>query len=359
LIYGNHGLEDPKERALLRIPDGCGGELPHIVRSVRRVGFLLYDGMAASDIFWQIDIFRQAHRAAALEGMSCPDFKVFLLGLQPGPVITWSDSSVVAEHAFADVLDQLDMLFMPGAPPDRMAHFETTPEYHRFIARAVAGGCRIVAVTTAAVLIGQIGLLKGRRATTHSAYADLFRSRLPDVDFDPDPLWVEDGPIVTVSGAMPAVEFALEVIEREAGRALSFALAKAALMPIRRGGSQSRLSAALVMQMEASDRFDGMLQWLTENLHVQVTVADLADLAGMSPRNFARRFVARTGTTPAKFVETLRAERARQLIETAALPLVRVAERSGLRDEQSLRRAVQKAFGKTPSALRSAAKSET
>lgn len=68
---------------------------------------------------------------------------------------------------------------------------------------------------------------------------------------------------MTVSGAMPAVEFALQVVEREAGRALSFALAKAALMPIRRGGSQSRLSAALVMQMEASDRFDGMLQWLT------------------------------------------------------------------------------------------------
>ncbi|TFL16331.1 GlxA family transcriptional regulator [Jannaschia formosa] len=327
-------------------------------RPTRRVGFLVYDGMAASEIVWQVDMFRQAPRAAALEGMSCPNFEVLLLGLQPGPVMTWSDFPMMAEHAFSDVLDRLDMLFVPGAPPDRMAHFETTPEYHRFIACAAAGGCRIVAVTTAAILIGQIGLLKGRRATTHSAYADLFRSRLPDVDFDPDPLWVEDGPIVTVSGAMPAAEFALEVIEREAGRALSFALAKAALMPIRRGGSQSRLSAALVMQMEATDRFDGMLQWLTENLHVQVTVADLADLAGMSPRNFARRFVERTGTTPARFVETLRAERARQLVETTALPLMRVAERSGLRDEQSMRRAFLKAFGQTPSGIRDAAKGE-
>lgn len=87
-------------------------------------------------------------------------------------------------------------------------------------------------------------------------------------------------------------------------------------------------------------------------------MADLADLAGMSPCNFARRFVERTGTTPAKFVERLRAERARQLIETTALPLVRVAERSGLRDEQSLRRALVKAFGRTPSALRQRATSE-
>lgn len=329
---------------------GESGDAP---RPTRRVGFLLYDGMAASEIVWQIDMFRQAPRAATLEGLQCPDFDVLLTGLRPGPVDTWSDFPMVAAHALADVVDRLDMLFVPGAPPDRMAHFEATPEYHRLVARAAAGGCRIVAITTAAILIGQIGLLKGRRATTHSAYADLFRSRLPQVDFDPDPLWVEDGPIVTVSGAMPAVEFALTVIEREAGRALSFALAKAALVPLRRGGSQSRLSAALVMQMEASDRFDGMLQWLTENLHVQVTVADLADLAGMSPRNFARRFVERTGTTPAKFVETLRAERARQLIETTALPLVRVAERSGLRDEQSLRRALVKAFGKTASAIRS------
>lgn len=321
-------------------------------RRTRRVGFLLYDGMAASEVVWQIDMFRQVPRGAALEGLPHPAFEVLLAGLRPGPVETWSDFPMVAEHALADVVDRLDMLFVPGAPPDRMAHFETTPGYRSLIARAAAGGCRIVAITTAAILIGQIGLLAGCRATTHSAYAELFRARLPDVDFDPDPLWVEDGPIVTVSGAMPAVEFALEVIEREAGRALSFALAKAALMPIRRGGTQSRLSAALVMQMEASDRFDGMLQWLTENLHVPVTVADLADLAGMSPLNFARRFVARTGATPARFVEALRAERARHLIETTALPLVRVAERSGLRDVQSLRRALAKAFGTTPRALR-------
>jgi transcriptional regulator GlxA family with amidase domain len=108
------------------------------------------------------------------------------------------------------------------------------------------------------------------------------------------------------------------------------------------------------MQMDASDRFDGMLQWLTENLHAQVTVPDLAELAGMSPRNFARRFVERTGTTPARLLERLRAERARQLIETTRLPLVRVAERSGLRDEQSLRRALVKVFGKRPAELRAA-----
>jgi transcriptional regulator GlxA family with amidase domain len=321
-------------------------------RPLRRIGFLLYEGMAASEVVWQMDMFRQAPRGASLEGLPSPSFEVLPLGLRPGPVETWSDFAIVAQHAFADVVDSLDMLFVPGAPPDRMAHFESEPAYSALISRAAAGGCRIVAVTTAAILLGRIGLLDGRRATTHSAYADLFRERLPDVDFDPDPLWVEDGPIVTVSGALPAVEFALEAIERECGRAMSFALAKAALMPFRRGASQSRVSAALVAQMAASDRFDAMLQWVTENLHSPMTVPDLADLAGMSPRNFARRFLERTGTTPARFLERLRAERARQLIETTRLPLVRVAERSGLRDEQGLRRALTRAFGKTPSALR-------
>lgn len=322
-------------------------------RPVRRIGFLLYEGMAASEIVWQIDMFRQAPRGASLEGLPVPTFEVYTAALRPGPVETWSTFAIVAEHALADVVDRLDMLFVPGAPPDRMAQVENEPAYAALLWRAAAGGCRIVAVTTAAILLGRIGLLEGRRATTHSAFADLFRARLPQVDFDPDPLWVEDGPIVTVSGALPAVEFALAVIERECGRAMSFALAKAALMPFRRGASQSRVSAALVTQMAASDRFDGMLQWLTENLHRSVTIADLADLAGMSPRNFARRFVERTGTTPGRFLERLRAERARHLLETTRLPLVRVAERAGLRDEQGLRRALVKAFGKGPRALRS------
>ncbi|NNU80453.1 helix-turn-helix domain-containing protein [Halovulum dunhuangense] len=329
------------------------------IQPVRRVGFFVYEGMAASDIFWEVDMFRLAPVIAEAEGLPCPTFETQIIGLEPGPVATWSGFRIVADRALSDSGARFDLLYLGSAAPENQARLADDPRFARAIAAIAASGCRIVAVGSAALILGHVGLLKGRRATIHSIAADAFRNSFPDVEFDPDPLWVEDGPIVTTAGSMPAVEFTLEVLERECGRAMSFAIAKAGLLPMRRGSSQSRLSAALVMQMEASDRFDGMLQWLTESLHVQVTVADLADLAGMSPRTFARRFVERTRTTPARFVETLRAERARQLIETTALPLVRVAERSGLRDEQSLRRAVLKAFGKTPSALRNGARTGT
>jgi transcriptional regulator GlxA family with amidase domain len=329
------------------------------IQPVRRVGFFVYEGIAASDILWEIDMFRLAPVIAEAEGLSCPAFEALVVGLEAGPVTTWSGYRIVADRALSDLGARLDLLYLGSAAPENQARLADDPRFARAIATIAASGCRIVAVGSAALILGHVGLLRGRRATIHSVAADAFRSAFPAVEFDPDPLWVEDGPIVTTAGSMPAVEFTLKVLERECGRAMSFAIAKAGLLPMRRGSSQSRLSAALVMQMEASDRFDGMLQWLTENLHVQVTVADLADLAGMSPRNFARRFVEQTGMTPAKFVETLRAERARQLIETTVLPLVRVAARSGLRDEQSLRRALLKAYGKTPSALRSAARSDT
>lgn len=330
-----------------------------IPRATRRIGFFVYDGMAASDILWEIDMFRLAPVIAEAEGLSCPVFETRVVGLEVGPVATWSGFRIIADRALSDTGARLDLLYLGSAAPENQARLATDRRFVRAIEAIAASGCRIVAVGSAALILGHVGLLSGRKATIHSVAADAFRAACPDVEFDPDPLWVEDGPIVTTAGSMPAVEFTLEVLERECGRAMSFAIARAGLLPMRRGSSQSRLSAALVMQMEASDRFDGMLQWLTENLHVQVTVADLADLAGMSPRNFARRFVERTGTTPARFVETLRAERARQLIETTALPLVRVAERSGLRDEQSLRRALAKAFGKTPSALRAVARPDT
>lgn len=322
------------------------------IQPIRRVGFLVYEGMAASDILWEIDMFRLAPVIAEAEGLACPSYETMVVGLKRGPVTTWSGFQIVVEKALSDLGARLDLLYIGSAAPENQERLAADSGFARAMASVAAGGCRIVAVGSAALILGRLGLLRGRRATIHSVAAKVFRAEFPEVEFDPDPLWVEDGPIVTTAGSMPAVEFTLEVLERDCGRAMSFAIAKAGLLPMRRGSSQSRLSAALVMQMEANDRFDGMLQWLSENLHVQVTVADLADLAGMSPRNFARRFVERTGTTPAKLVEMLRAERARQLIETTTLPLVRVAERSGLRDEQSLRRALAKAFGKTPSALR-------
>lgn len=326
--------------------------MPDDPHTVRRIGFFLYEGMAASDILWEVDMFRLAPVIAEAEGLSCPAFETAMIGLEHGPVTTWAGFSINADHALSQIEGRLDMLFIGSANPESQATLLGRREFKDGFAALAAGGCRIVAVGAGAMILGELGLLDGRRATVHSVASDVFRSRFPLAVLDPDPLWVEDGPIVTTAGSLPAVEFTLEVIERECGRALAFAIAKAGLLPMRRGASQGRLSAALLTQMEASDRFDATLQWITENLHAPISVADLANLAGMSPRNFARRFVERTGRTPARFIEGLRAERARVLIETTRLPLLRVAEQSGLRDERGLRRTLAKVFGQTPSAIR-------
>lgn len=299
-------------------------------------------------------MFRLAPVIAEAEGLICPNFETYMIGIAPGLVTTWADFRIQADHALGRLPVRLDMMFIGSAIPEKQAELLEQREFTSAIAALAASGCRIVAVGAASMILGEIGLLDGRRATVHSIAVEAFRLRFPKVILDPDPLWVEDGPIVTTAGSLPGVEFTLEVIERECGRAMSFAIAKAGLLPIRRGASQGRLSAALVTQIEASDRFDAMLQWITENLHAPMSVPDLADLAGMSPRNFARRFAERTGKTPARFIEGLRAERARQLLETTRLPLLRVAEQSGLRDEQGLRRALSRVFGQRPSKLRRA-----
>jgi len=323
--------------------------------TIRRIGFFLYEGMAASDILWEVDMFRLAPVIAEAEGLACPGFETLMIALEPGPVTTWADFRIHADHALGRLPGRLDMLFIGSAMPEKQAALLERREFTAGLAALAASGCRIVAVGAAAMILAELGLLDGRRATVHSVATETFRLRFPGSILDPDPLWVEDGPIVTTAGSLPGVEFTLEVLERECGRAMSFAIAKAGLLPMRRGASQGRLSAALVMQIAASDRFDAMLQWITENLHAPLRVPDLAELAGMSPRNFARRFVERTGKTPARFIEALRAERARQLLETTRLPLLRVAQQTGLRDEQGLRRALQRTFGQRPGDLRRAA----
>ncbi len=162
----------------------------------------------------------------------------------------------------------------------------------------------------------------------------------------PDPIWVRDGEVWTSAGVTAGIDLALALIESDFGSVLALRVARRLVVPMRRSGGQAQHSDTLKLQ--GNDCFGPLLHWAAENLSSLLTVDELAERAGMAPRSFHRRFVARTGVTPARAIERLRLDHARNLLETAHLPLARVAIQAGFGSEERLRRAFLRHFGVLP-----------
>jgi transcriptional regulator GlxA family with amidase domain len=214
---------------------------------------------------------------------------------------------------------------------------------------------RPTSVCSGAYLLAEAGLLDGRRATTHWSRTDDFARRYPKVKVDADRIYIRDGHVWTSGGITAGIDLALALVEEDLGSEIARRTAQQLVVHQRRPGGQSQFSGLLDLGGR-SGRFDTLLAWMAENLSTQLTVEMLADQAAMSPRNFARAFVAETGVTPAKAVERLRLDAARTAVETGRAPLDQVAVETGFADPERMRRAFLRAFGQPPQALRRAAR---
>lgn len=218
------------------------------------------------------------------------------------------------------------------------------------------GARRIASVCSGAFLLAETGLLDGRRATTHWGNASDLGRRYPKVRLEADSIFVRDGDIWTSAGISAGIDLALALIEDDLGPEVARRTAQQLVVHHRRPGGQSQFSA-LVELGGRTGRFIDLIEWMREHLAEPLTVERLADHAAMSPRNFARAFVAETGTTPAKAVERLRLETARLAVETGHASLECIAEKAGFGDAGRMRRAFVRSFGLPPQALRRRAKS--
>jgi transcriptional regulator GlxA family with amidase domain len=169
---------------------------------------------------------------------------------------------------------------------------------------------------------------------------------------NPDAIFVRDGNIWTSGGVTAGIDLALALIEDDLGHETAIATARQLVMFVKRPGGQSQFSAPLALQSRTGAMFAPLHGWIAEHLNEDLRIERLAEAAGMSPRTFARAYVAETGRTPAKSVELIRLEAARRALEETDLPLKRVAAMVGFVSEQNLRRVIQRQFGITPADYR-------
>ncbi|MCE5289001.1 MAG: helix-turn-helix domain-containing protein, partial [Nocardiaceae bacterium] len=191
------------------------------------------------------------------------------------------------------------------------------------------------------------GLLDDRSCTTHWKYAAKLANDYPRAKVDPDVLFVDEGSIITSAGTAAGIDACLHLVRREMGTTIANIIARRMVVPPQRDGGQRQFIEQPIVEV-ATDSFGQILDWVTENLNVQQTVDDLAQRAMMSPRTFARKFVAETGTTPVRWITNQRVLLAKQLLEETDLGLEVIAERCGFSSGALLRHHFNRAVGLPP-----------
>jgi len=229
--------------------------------------------------------------------------------------------------------------------PGLIAYMRDAPKRHR----------RIAAISTGAFVLAEAGLLDGRNATTHWMHATRLQAEYPAVKLDQDRIFTNDGPIWTTAGGAAGLDLSLALIESDLGADVAKSVARELVIYHRRAGGQSQISTLLELAPK-SDRIQASLTYARDNLHRPLTVPELAEAACLSPRQFSRAFQAETGQSPAKAIEALRVEGARNLMEQSRHPIDVVARLTGFSDRDHMRRAFVRAFGLPPQALRRAAR---
>jgi transcriptional regulator GlxA family with amidase domain len=309
------------------------------------IGVLIFPDFQLLDAAGPISVFEIAARFAGLP----PSIK--LLAATPRPVRSSSGVEMLARGLkSAGAISTL--IVAGGEGVDAAATCNKTLAFVRTIAKR---GVRIASVCSGAYMLAEAGLLDGRRATTHWRRTRHFLSAYPKVKLEPDRIFVRDGNIWSSAGITAGIDLALAMVAEDFGEEIAQNTARQLVLYHRRSGGQSQFSSLLELKAP-SGRFGALLSWAREHLDAPLTVEDLAEQAGMSSRHFARAFIAETGTTPSKAVERLRIEVARQRVQSSGEAIERVAQSTGFRDPERMRRAFIRAFGQPPQSLRRAAR---
>ena len=309
------------------------------------IAVLVFPDFQLLDAAGPISVFEIAGRYA---GQS-PAIK--LVAATPGPVRSSSGVEMLARGLKPS--GAISTLIVAGGDGvDKAATSATTLAFVRGIAKR---GSRIASVCSGAYMLAEAGLLEGRRATTHWQRTRQFLNAYPNVKWEPDRIYVRDGNIWSSAGITAGIDLALAMVTEDYGEEIAQKTARQLVLYHRRSGGQSQFSSLLELKAP-SGRFGPLLSWAREHLDAPLTVEDLAEQTGMSSRHFARAFIAETGTTPSKAVERLRIEVARQRVQSSSEAIERVAELTGFRDPERMRRAFIRAFGQPPQSLRRAAR---
>ena len=307
---------------------------------MQRIGLIVFPGFQILDMV-AVTVFELANGEAGR-----PRYNIELLS-EHGGLVRSSSGVQIDTHGFGN--PKFDTLLVAGSNDLVPA----SPGLIAFLQKALPKSRRVSSICTGAFVLAEAGLLDGRRATTHWAVARDLQRRYPRIKVEEDRIFIVDGPVWTSAGMTACIDLALALVESDLGVEASRVVARKLVVYHRRAGGQSQFSALLELEPK-SNRIQDALAYAKKNLHRDLSVDQLAEVAHLSPRQFSRAFLAETGVSPARAIERLRVESARVLIEAGGTSVERVAQQSGFADPERMRRAFHRALGRPPQSLKQA-----
>jgi transcriptional regulator GlxA family with amidase domain len=309
----------------------------------RNIVFAVYPGFQILDLTGPHEVFTQAGRLTG-------ETVITTVAAAPGPVTSSGGLAITPTLTIDEAAGPVDTLIAVGGRGVEAACADR--RLVAWFAQAARTARRTASVCSGAFLLGAAGLLDGRRVVTHWSRCDELAARYPEATVQPDPIFVRDGATWTSAGITAGMDLALAMVEDDHGPEVARAIARRLVMFVQRPGGQAQFSAQLAAQRPERAPLREVLGWITDHPDDDLTVPALAARAAMSERNFARVFLAETGSTPAAYVESARVEAARRLLETTTNTLDAVARACGFGTVETLHRSFRRTLRVTPGEYR-------
>jgi len=313
----------------------------------KTVYVLAFAQVQVLDVTGPLQVFASANDLARQQGLP-PPYAPKVIAAQTGPVLSSAGLALVADPLPAKDTP-CDTLIIAGGWGVYAAAED--PALVDWVRLQAALSRRVASVCTGAFLLAASGWLDGRRVVTHWTRCEQLAQQHPLLRVEPNPIFINDGPVWTSAGVTAGIDLALAMVEADLGRAMALEVARQLVVFLKRPGGQSQFSVTLALQKHGS-RFDELHTWIAEHLSMDLTIPTLALQAGMSERSFVRHYRAETGQTPARAIELIRVETARRLLSDTGVPIKRLAVQCGFGSEETLRRSFLRAMGVTPQAYR-------
>ena len=313
---------------------------------MRHIAIAVFPGVQALDVAGPMDVFAEANSFAA----PGDGYGVAMVAASTAPLAASNGMLLLPQHAFAEVGLAWHTVLVAGGPalPERAADAGLSA----FLQRAALQSARYGSICTGAFALGQAGLLDGRHVTTHWQNAPQLAQRYPKARVELDRIYIRDDKLVTSAGVTAGIDVCLALVAEDLGAQVALAVAKRLVVFAQRRGGQSQFSPFVSTQPDAVSPVGRVQAHVLAHLNQRFTVVALAEVAGMSARNFARVFVQALGVTPHEFVESLRVDTARGLLESTTAPLKAVAYDCGFGTADVMRKVFRRRVGVSPADYR-------
>lgn len=298
-------------------------------------------------VAFELGVARQIFGSSgAVDERGRPLYEVRVCTVDGEPVMTTAGYRAAPEFGPA-ILADADTVVIPGIHRGSPLTDATLAPPLADALRAIRPGARLVSLCTGAFVLAAAGKLDGRRATTHWLWANRFRELHPNIELDPDVLWVDNGAVLTSAGNAAGFDLCLHILRRDHGSAIANRVARQCVLPPWREGGQAQFIDRPVPDPDRTSTAPARV-WALNRLHEPLNLDALAGAVSMTVRTFTRRFREETGMSPNKWINQQRIDRARRLLESTDLSVDRIAAEVGFATTASLRQHLHANLGVSP-----------